>query len=93
MIRLNYRMSSLPSISKMSNDELARLGMDELIRMFRKCDGERVQLMASRSSMMTDFNRRMQVVVLNLFTTFLSEIYFSIALPRLYHDFVLNHLF
>ena len=56
-------MSSLPSISKMTNDELCRLGIDEVIRMFRKCDVERVQMMADRGSMMTDFNGKMQVCV------------------------------
>ena len=49
------------AISKMSNDELRRLGPDELIRLVRKSEGDRMQLLAEHNSLMKDVNKKMQV--------------------------------
>ena len=51
---------ALSSISKMSNDELRRLGSEELIRLLRKSEGDRLQLLAEHNSLMKDVNKKMQ---------------------------------
>ena len=62
-------MSKLPkmsSISKMSDDELRFLGIEELVRRIRKLDSEKYQLMVDHSNLMKDVNRRMQVHLLEI---------------------------
>ena len=52
---------ALSTISKMSNDELRRMGSEELIRLLRKSEGDRLQLLAEHNSLMKDVNKKMQV--------------------------------
>ncbi len=52
---------ALSAISKMSNDDLRRLGPEELIRLLRKSEGDRLQLLAEHNSLMKDVNKKMQV--------------------------------
>lgn len=54
------------NISKISDDELLRLGDRELVRLLRKTEGERLQLMVDHSNLMKDVNRRMQVHLLEI---------------------------
>ncbi|XP_020342676.1 coiled-coil domain-containing protein 85C-A isoform X1 [Oncorhynchus kisutch] len=48
-------------LSKLSGEELSRLGKDELIRRLRKTDNEKMYLMVEHGNMMKDVNRRLQV--------------------------------
>ena len=52
---------ALSTISKMSNDELRHMGSEELIRLLRKSEGDRLQLLAEHNSLMKDVNKKMQV--------------------------------
>ena len=52
---------ALSTISKMSNDELRRMGSEELIRLLRKSEGDRLQLLAEHNSLMKEVNKKMQV--------------------------------
>ena len=52
---------ALSTISKMSNDELRRMGSEELIRLLRKSEGDRLQLLAEHNGLMKDVNKKMQV--------------------------------
>ena len=52
---------ALSTISKMSNDELRCMGSEELIRLLRKSEGDRLQLLAEHNSLMKDVNKKMQV--------------------------------
>ena len=51
---------------KTSDDELLRLGDRELVRLLRKTDSDRLQLMVDHSNLMKDVNRRMQVHLLEI---------------------------
>lgn len=53
---------AISAISKMSNDELHRLGVDELIHLLRKSEQDRLQLLAEHNNLMKDVNRKMQVL-------------------------------
>ncbi|XP_041710681.1 coiled-coil domain-containing protein 85C-A-like isoform X1 [Coregonus clupeaformis] len=48
-------------LSKLTDEELSRLGKDELIRRLRKTDNEKMNLMVEHGNMMKDVNRRLQV--------------------------------
>ncbi|XP_017537932.1 coiled-coil domain-containing protein 85C-A [Pygocentrus nattereri] len=48
-------------LGKISDEELFRLGKDELIRRLRKVDGEKMSLMLEHGNMIKDVNRRLQV--------------------------------
>ena len=47
-------------VSKMSDDELRRVGVGALIHQLRRCDRERLQSLADHSKMMMDVNSRLQ---------------------------------
>lgn len=49
------------SVSKMSDEDLRRRGVEDVIRLLRKVDAERMQRMMEHKNLMSDVNRRMQV--------------------------------
>nr|XP_046223237.1 coiled-coil domain-containing protein 85C-A-like isoform X3 [Oncorhynchus gorbuscha] len=51
----------LDDLSKLTDEELSRLGKDELIRKLRRTDNEKMNLMVEHGNMMKDVNRRLQV--------------------------------
>ncbi|XP_071238143.1 coiled-coil domain-containing protein 85C-A-like isoform X3 [Salvelinus alpinus] len=51
----------LDDLSKLTDEELSRLGKDELIRRLRRTDNEKMNLMVDHGNMMKDVNRRLQV--------------------------------
>lgn len=48
-------------LSKISDEELLRLGKDELVRKLRRVESEKISLMVEHGNMMRDVNRRLQV--------------------------------
>ena len=54
------------SISKMSDEELARLGLHELIRVVRRVEAEKFKLMQEHGNMMRDVNKRLQTHLLEI---------------------------
>eukprot|EP00063_Salmo_salar_P091909 XP_014066744.1 PREDICTED: coiled-coil domain-containing protein 85C-A-like [Salmo salar] len=51
----------LDDLRKLTDEELSRLGKDELIRRLRRTDNEKMNLMVEHGNMMKDVNRRLQV--------------------------------
>ena len=51
--------TSIPT-SKLSDDDLRRLGINEVIRRLRHTDAEKMQAVVERGNVMKDFNQRMQ---------------------------------
>ncbi|XP_055720682.1 coiled-coil domain-containing protein 85C-A-like isoform X2 [Salvelinus fontinalis] len=51
----------LDDLSKLTDEELSRLGKDELIRRLRRTDNEKMNLMVDHGNMRKDVNRRLQV--------------------------------
>ncbi|XP_062863371.1 coiled-coil domain-containing protein 85C-A [Trichomycterus rosablanca] len=51
----------IEDLSKTSDDELLRLGKDELVRRLRKGESEKMNLMLEHGNMMKDVNRRLQL--------------------------------
>ncbi|KAF4083694.1 hypothetical protein AMELA_G00119610 [Ameiurus melas] len=49
------------NLSKISDEELLRLGKDELVRKLRRVESEKISLMVEHGNMMRDVNRRLQV--------------------------------
>jgi hypothetical protein len=54
------------SLSKRSDEDLARLGTAELIRHLRKVDGERIKGMIDHKNLIQDVNKKMQVHLLEI---------------------------
>ena len=54
------------SVSKMSDGDLHRMGVGELIRQLRRCDRDRLQSLADHSRLMTDVNSRLQTHILEI---------------------------
>ncbi|XP_070578431.1 coiled-coil domain-containing protein 85C-A-like [Ptychodera flava] len=50
----------------LTDEELARVSRDELIKRLRKCEQDKVNLMMEHSSLMREVNRRMQVHLLEI---------------------------
>ncbi|XP_010893137.1 coiled-coil domain-containing protein 85C-A [Esox lucius] len=48
-------------LNRLSDEELSRLGKEELIRRLRRADNEKMNLMVEHGNMMKDVNRRLQV--------------------------------
>ena len=54
------------ALSKLSDEDLLRMGDRELVRIIRRTEAERLQLMVDQSNLMKDVNRRMQVHLLEI---------------------------
>ncbi|KAI0210502.1 hypothetical protein LSAT2_004699 [Lamellibrachia satsuma] len=53
-------------VSKMSDDELRRIGVDGLVHQLRRCDRERLRSLADHSKMMMDVNNRLQTHLMEI---------------------------
>ena len=51
------------STSKLSDEDLRRLGMEEIIRRLRHAESDRIQAVVDRGNVMKDFNQRMQALL------------------------------
>lgn len=56
----------MASVSRTSDTELRRLGSEELIRMMRKVEQDKINLMGDHSEMMKDVNRRLQIHLMEI---------------------------
>ena len=54
--------TSIPT-SKLGDDDLRRLGTDEVIRRLRQSESEKIQAVVDRGNVMKDFNQRMQALL------------------------------
>lgn len=58
--KYNYNAAP-PPVSRLSDDDLLRLGPRELLNRLRKTDAENVRIMTEHGNLMKDVNQRMQI--------------------------------